>query len=216
MIKEFKAITSLDIEENDFSHDYAFGAAKTFKALLEAGVPCELKTQRIVDSDIEYDFLKGARFAFAPTNKDVARKLFDDETILFYNISGANGFSIKDLAPVLQYVDYFTPNDADALELTDTDNCAAALRELGKTVKTPIINLGEQGALALVDGRVSLVPAVSSFRAGDDYNFLAGFMYGVYKNASLEKCMRYANVFSALSDTEITESRVEKMMREYR
>lgn len=169
-----------------------------------------------LDADIEYELLKGAKYAFAPETEKAARRLHEDGTKLFYTINGTNGKTLRDLAPVLQYVDYFAPSDADALELTATDNCAAALRELGGIVKTPVLNLGEQGALALVSGKPFIVPAVSSFSGGNVYNFLIGFMYGVNENADLEKCMQYANVVSALSDKEITEGRIKRLMREYR
>lgn len=212
MLKGIKAISYLNTEEEKTEAD----VSSVIESLSKAGVLCEANTLAVDDEDVEYELLSGAKFAYAPRNKEAARRLHEDGTILFYNINEAENKTLRDFAPVLQYVDYLTSNDEAALELTDTDNCAAALRELGKVSKTPILNLGEQGALALVDGRPLLIPAVSSFKAEGDNNFLAGFMYGVNKNAGLEKCMQYANVFSALSASEITESKVEKMMGEYR
>lgn len=166
----------------------------------------DVEPLKFLDEQVEYEFLKGAKIAFAPQNENAARQLHEDGTVLVYDVGWTDGMKISDYEKILKYVDYFTPNDKEALQLTDTDNCAAALRALGEVVKTPIIKLGEQGCLALVNGRPLFVPAVEGLKvkdttgAGD--NFLAGFVYGVYNGCDLETCMKYGNVFGGYSTTE--------------
>lgn len=178
---------------------------------------------KLLDEHDEYEFLKGAKIAFAPQNENAVKRLHEDGTTLVYDVGWTPGMKLSDYEHILKYVDFFTPNDKEALQLTDTDNCAAALRALGEVVKTPIIKLGEQGCLALVNGRPLLVPAVEGLKvkdttgAGD--NFLTGLVYGIYNGCDLETCMKYANVFGGYSTTEqgcykahITKDIVEKLM----
>ena len=108
------------------------------------------------------------------------------------------------LAKALQYADYFTPNETEALQLTGANNVEDALAQLAEIVPTVIIKRGCEGAVARQGDKVISVPAlrvtaVDTTGAGDCFN--TGIIYGLLQGASLETCLRYGNISGGLSVT---------------
>lgn len=81
---------------------------------------------------------------------------------------------------VLDLVDVFTPNEAEALHYTRTPDASSAARALGERVGTVLLTRGARGVLARtpteeVELPVVPVPAVDTTGAGD--TFSAGFVW---------------------------------------
>lgn len=155
-----------------------------------------------------YDFLEGAAIAFAPQGRpEVVKRLHEDGTILLYDIGWTPGMQLSDYADILQYVDYFTPNEKEARQLTGEEKLEDALQKLGEAVKTPVVKCGAKGCIALHKGEILRVPAVDCFTpvdftgAGD--NFMAGLLYGVYQGWPLVRCLQMGNVFGGYSTTQL-------------
>jgi sugar/nucleoside kinase (ribokinase family) len=67
-----------------------------------------------------------------------------------------------------------------------------------------VIKLGQQGAIAQVNGELVHVPALKvnvldTTGAGDIFN--TGFMYGYLRGETLERCLMYGNICGGLSTT---------------
>ena len=63
-------------------------------------------------------------------------------------------------------LNFFTPNEKEARQLTGEETLEDALRKLGEAVKTPIIKCGAAGCIALDGEKVLRVPAVDRFIPG--------------------------------------------------
>jgi sugar/nucleoside kinase (ribokinase family) len=103
---------------------------------------------------------------------------------------------------LLQWVDVFLPNAAEACAITGLADIESAADELAKHAGIAAIKQGAQGALG-VQGKhlttVSSIPVnvVDTVGAGDSFD--AGFIYGFIKGWDLEKSLRLAAACGALS-----------------
>jgi sugar/nucleoside kinase (ribokinase family) len=106
------------------------------------------------------------------------------------------------LTDLLPHIDYFVPNEVEALHLTGTrsaEEAAAALSQLGKTI---VVKRGENGALARIGGEVWQAPAfqietVETTGAGDCFN--AGLIYALIEQGrALPEALRFANGCGAI------------------
>jgi sugar/nucleoside kinase (ribokinase family) len=107
-----------------------------------------------------------------------------------------------ELDRILPHVDYFMPSAVEARGLTGlTDLTAAAERFIALGAGACIIKNGEEGALVVIDGRATVVPAhvvdvVDTTSCGD--SFCAGFIVGLSQGwTPLEAC-RLAAATAAL------------------
>jgi sugar/nucleoside kinase (ribokinase family) len=108
----------------------------------------------------------------------------------------------RSLDTLLRSVDVFLPNAAEAQALSGAPTVEAALEDLGKICGTVAVKLGEQGAIAVREGRHARVPApavavVDTVGAGDSFD--AGFLYGFLKGWSLEETLRLGAACGSLS-----------------
>ena len=106
------------------------------------------------------------------------------------------------LRDVLAEVDVFSPNLAEACEMTATGTAEEALGVLGRWCRCVAIKAGARGCMALCEGEryevpALPVPAVETTGAGDNFN--AGFLYGLLHDYPFETCLRCANVVGGLS-----------------
>lgn len=152
-----------------------------------------------------YDFLKGCKICFAPEDPLVAEKLHRDGTLLVFDVGWHDDLDIHDYKELLKSVDYFTPNEKEALKMTGCDTVEDALRCLQQYVSCPIVKTGKTGCVAF-DGRdfvraaaVDSLQAVDTTGAGD--NFLTGLVYGLYHDLPLQRYMQIANITGGLSTT---------------
>jgi len=109
-----------------------------------------------------------------------------------------------DLRETLRYVDIFFPNEREAKKIAQTNDVASAITDLSQKVGTLVVKLGSQGAVAR-KGRCEWrcaplrVTTVDTVGAGDSFD--AGFIHQFLKGASVEDCLRFANLAGAYSTT---------------
>jgi sugar/nucleoside kinase (ribokinase family) len=105
----------------------------------------------------------------------------------------------------IQAVDIFAPNQLEALQLTGAASAEEALQTLSCLAPLVVVKCGPRGALAQSGERVvhapglAVAPVVDTTGAGDCFN--AGFLYGLLRGDSLERCLRLGNICGGLSVT---------------
>ncbi len=119
----------------------------------------------------------------------------------------ATGKWYENIAPYLEYLNYFLPSYDEAHRIAALrDPGAIAKFFLGKGVEHVVIKLGAEGCFGM-DARGSFgipgfaVPCVDTTGAGD--SFVAGFLYGITHQWDLKRCCLFANACGALSVMEI-------------
>jgi len=107
-----------------------------------------------------------------------------------------------DIQGLLPYVDYFLPNEAEALHLSHKGSVEDAADELSRFGKTIVVKRGKEGALARSGSQVWLAPAfkiesVETTGAGDCFN--AGLLYAlIEKGRALPEALQFANGCGAI------------------
>ncbi len=107
-----------------------------------------------------------------------------------------------ELRHLLADVDVFSPNLAEALEITGAADALSALDRLKDRCRCVAIKCGADGTVAWCDGREYRAPAidvraVETTGAGDNFN--AGLLYGLLGGHSFERSLRYATITGGLS-----------------
>jgi sugar/nucleoside kinase (ribokinase family) len=103
---------------------------------------------------------------------------------------------------LLQCVDIFLPNAAEALSLTGRGDVESAAHSLAQQTGIAAIKLGPAGALAATGDdlcRAASLPVQVADTVGAGDSFDAGFLYGYLNNWPLERCLRLGCVCGALS-----------------
>jgi sugar/nucleoside kinase (ribokinase family) len=107
-----------------------------------------------------------------------------------------------DFQSLLPFVDYFLPNEAEALHITGKGSIEDAIEELGKCGSTIIVKRGERGALARAGNQVWQasafeIDAVETTGAGDCFN--AGLLYALIENGQeISAALQFANGCGAI------------------
>lgn len=110
-----------------------------------------------------------------------------------------------DLPSILPYVDVFLPNEQEILHLTNQTDLHKALGLLEPFAHTIVVKQGNQGALAVAEGKTHSSPpflnreVVDAIGAGDSFD--AGFVSRFIAGKSIEECLRFANLMGAVSTT---------------
>jgi sugar/nucleoside kinase (ribokinase family) len=109
-----------------------------------------------------------------------------------------------DLQQVLKFVDIFFPNEREAKKISRTEDLTQAIAKLSQTVPLLVVKLGPQGALARKESQEWLAPqlpvnAIDVVGAGDSFD--AGFINRFLEGASVEECLKFANIAGAFSTT---------------
>lgn len=108
-------------------------------------------------------------------------------------------------AELLSKVDFFIPNEREAMQVAGADTLETAIEKLlGMGVRNLIITLGEKGVLVVTaDGRKQipayLVQAVDTVAAGDA--FVGAFATGISENLGVDAAVRLGNATAAISVT---------------
>jgi sugar/nucleoside kinase (ribokinase family) len=116
-----------------------------------------------------------------------------------WNLEFLHSTSLREL---LAEVDVFSPNLAEALEITGADDAENALELLSAWCPCVAIKCGPRGALASSHGQVYRVPAIDvqaieTTGAGDNFN--AGLIYGLLQGYSFERSLECATITGGLS-----------------
>jgi sugar/nucleoside kinase (ribokinase family) len=105
----------------------------------------------------------------------------------------------------LPYVDFFLPNEAEILALTDTDQLCDALEILGPYSNTIVVKRGVNGALSYNKGTFTEATPflhsqfVDAIGAGDSFN--AGFISSFLQGKSLYDSLVFGNLAGAMNTT---------------
>ena len=107
---------------------------------------------------------------------------------------------------ILPWVDYFFPNEVEALALTQASDLSTALEKLGEKISVPVITLGNRGAVTRWKGQEIHEPAfqvesIDSVGAGDA--FAAGFLWAIGQGMIPPEALRVANACGALTSAGI-------------
>lgn len=108
------------------------------------------------------------------------------------------------LPSLLKGMEFTFPNEAEAKEMTGEKTVEATARKLAGWVRVPVVKLGQDGSLAVREGRIVRVKplrirTVDATGSGDAFN--GGFLHGYLEGWGLEDCMRAGNVCGALAAT---------------
>ncbi len=108
------------------------------------------------------------------------------------------------LPSLLRELDFIFPNELEARAMTGEKTVHRALRKLARWVHVPVIKVGEDGSVAMRDGKIIRVKSmrvrtVDATGAGDAFN--GGFLHGYLDGWPLEDCLRAGNVCGALATT---------------
>jgi sugar/nucleoside kinase (ribokinase family) len=103
---------------------------------------------------------------------------------------------------LLEHVDIFFPNNAEACWVAGTSDLDDALERLAGLVPVVVVKRGGDGALARSGDELAVeggrrVPVVDTTGAGDA--FVAGFLYGAIRHWPLRKSLALANVCGSMS-----------------
>ena len=114
-----------------------------------------------------------------------------------------NGETIKDLEPILKYIDYIIPNEKEASILTgESDPIKSSGIFIEHGANTVIIKCGKEGCYYKNTSEEGYIPAypdakvIDTTGAGD--SFVAGFIHGLSEGYSLQDCCRYACAVSSV------------------
>jgi len=108
------------------------------------------------------------------------------------------------LPGLLKELEFVIPNEMEARAMTGEKTVERAAQKLARWTRIPVIKLGEDGSLAMQNGkfvrmRSIRVKAVDATGAGDAFN--GGFLHGHLAGWPLEDCLRAGNICGALATT---------------
>ncbi|MDF2542901.1 MAG: iolC 1 [Herbinix sp.] len=128
-----------------------------------------------------------------------------DEVTVSFDIGwDDSGEWYEGIYQLFPYIDVLFMNETEAVHYGRRDTFREAMYDFAKYCPMPVIKLGKQGSIALVDGNEYRanpysVIAVDTTGAGDSFN--AGFIYGYLRGKSVEECLKFGNACGALSVT---------------
>lgn len=165
-------------------------------------------SDKLIGDETIYRFYHGAKIA--PTihgYPDVMQQIAKEGTLLVHDTWWHDDMSLEKESAMLNISTIFSPNDKEALYLTQTDNIEDALKVLAQLVEHPIITLGAKGSATIINNQVHYIHprhvfnCVDTTGAGD--NFLAGIMYGLYNGWDILRAMEIGNICGGNSTTQI-------------
>jgi sugar/nucleoside kinase (ribokinase family) len=149
------------------------------------------------------DFYEGSSVTIFPHNLDIAKELHSRGVKLILDSSWTDDISLDNYLEQLPYVKFFTPNSIEARSMCDEPDLLKCLDILEKYLEFPLIKMGFSGVITKIEGKYFHIPPVRTFNsidttgAGD--NFVAGLMYGMWKEFDLLKTLKCANILGGLS-----------------
>lgn len=107
---------------------------------------------------------------------------------------------------LLSKIDFFIPNKAEFLQLTNAETLNEGFQQLPPQLgNTVIVKIGKKGAAIGNDNDISFIPAfqndqpVDKIGAGDSFD--AGFIYRFLRGDTIEECILFGNLTGAVSTT---------------
>lgn len=145
-----------------------------------------------------HEFYKGSQIAYVSFDmREKCQFLKEEGAVVVLDSSWDDKMCLEWFADFAPYVDYFIPNEAEALKLTGRNTPEEAIEVLGQYIKIPIVKLGNRGCLVKENGHSLIAPPidvkhVDATGAGD--SFAAGFLYGLYHGYNTLDSIRFGNI----------------------
>ena len=121
--------------------------------------------------------------------------------ILVYDTGWRKDMNLHDMKKIFSLADWYTPNDQEAMLVTDTSTPGEAARVLADYFEHVVIKLGNRGCLLRSGNEEFIVRPVPVSQVADTTGagdaFLAGFVYGLYHHKTPRQCALYGNITGA-------------------
>ena len=160
------------------------------------------------DDEKVYDFMTGSKVAFlAPAYSEVMSKIHNEGTFIVFDAGWNDIHDTQKLLRHLEHVDFYSPNDMEAMKITGTETPEEAVIKLAEYVKFPVVKIGAKGCLTYINNKVIHVDMPCKFNAidmtGAGDNFLTGIVYGIHNEMDMLDCLKMGNIFGGNSTTEL-------------
>lgn len=186
------------------------------------GIPPGPDTDRII-----FEQSRGAAFVqMGAGSPEVYRRLKEEGAQLLFDTGWSDDLSLERCREQLLLADYYTPNQKEALKITQTDTPEAAAEVLSRYFPRVIVKLDRAGCLIQENGVQRVIPSipgitcVDSTGAGDA--FTAGLLYGLYHGCTFAECVLLGNITGGTCVTgegcltrRCTEEELLRQFREY-
>lgn len=154
-----------------------------------------------------YTLYSGAKICVGiEGHTEVFRKLRQEKTKVVFDVGWRNDLNLDTYKEMLSTVDYFMPNELEAMKMTETSTPERALDVLSGYVPHAIVKLGKNGCITKIAGETVAFPALSQFRSVDTTGagdaFMGGLMYGLFMDWDIRKCIAMGNVVGGYSTTQ--------------
>ena len=129
---------------------------------------------------------------------DVYKKLKEEGTLLVLDMGWDGEMSFEKYDELLSVADYYTPNQMEAMRISNTSSPEDAAKALSKYFDKVVVKLDKDGCLGVENGKRVFVKSIDEFinvdstGAGDA--FLSGFMYGLFYDYPLSDCLLFGNI----------------------
>jgi sugar/nucleoside kinase (ribokinase family) len=148
-----------------------------------------------------HQFYHGSRIAYVSFDmREICQSVKEEGMVVVLDSAWDDKMCLEWFAELSPYVDYFIPNELEALKITGKKNVEEAIEVLSQYTQTPIIKMGNRGCLLKENNQTLLIPPidvkeVDPTGAGD--MFATGFIYGLYHGYNVEDCIRFGNIAGA-------------------
>lgn len=147
-----------------------------------------------------YNIAKGAKICLmAPGGfLEVYKKLKSEGTIMLLDMGWDDDMTFEKYSELLSVADYYTPNQKEALKITDCNNAKDAAYALKKFFDKVVVKVDKDGCIGIDGNEYFFCPSLEQFKnvdstgAGDA--FLAGFTYGLFHDYKLKDCIEFGNI----------------------
>ena len=138
---------------------------------------------------------------------EVYKKLKTEGTKLVLDMGWDDEMSFEKYSELLSVADYYTPNQKEAMKITNTSSAKEAAKELEKYFDKVIVKVDKDGCIGRENGNEIFVKSIDEFKAVDSTGagdaFLSGFMYGLFYDYPLDECILLGNITGGKSVTAV-------------
>ena len=227
---ETKIATELggDIFSNFAKEQFEKNNVQPFNLYYGNGIPLNITSAVILPSDRSFitygkgnidadDNAKEAFYQLAKGSKitmmqpggfiEVYKKLKSEGTLLVLDMGWDDEMSFDKYGELLSLADYYTPNQKEAMKITNTASPEEAALELKKHFRQVVVKVDKDGCIGIDGDETIFVRSIDEFKnvdstgAGDA--FLSGFMYGLFYDYSLKDCLLLGNITGGKAVTSV-------------
>ncbi|MGN0469256.1 MAG: carbohydrate kinase family protein [Acutalibacteraceae bacterium] len=147
-----------------------------------------------------YKMCHGAKIVIMQTGGflPIYKKIKEEGTVLVFDCGWDDGMSLETYQQYLELADYYTPNQKEAMKITDTDTPEKAAGVLAGYFEKVVVKLDKDGCLGMENGKTFVVPTVPDIECVDSTGagdaFLSGFLYGLFYDKPFSDCILFGNI----------------------